>query len=241
MKKFLFVIVLGALSIVLGTSFYSISKSKKYTPRADFEPSSSTMVVWANSYKDNLLPFISTISKYDHVTVVVKDRNSIEQVKSELHGQYASMKNISFSMNPSQESAEDIWIRDFGPMIITNGSKMKVVDFRYYINDYSNFDSRFAAKNKMEVVRSKVLSVGGAREFNGKGTVILVKSHEKKHNKNLSLEEIENEFKMVLGQEKVIWLEEGLPYDDDFYDGPIVDTIYPNGLHGHIDEFCRFA
>lgn len=39
----------------------------------------------------------------------------------------------------------------------------------------------------------------------------------------------------------VIWLKKGIPQDDLFDNGSVIDNIYGNGVHWHVDEFCRFA
>ena len=53
--------------------------------------------------------------------------------------------------------------------------------------------------------------------------------------------DIEKEMIGKLGQKKIIWLKKGIPQDDYILEGPIYDQIYPKGVKGHMDEFCRFV
>ena len=36
-------------------------------------------------------------------------------------------------------------------------------------------------------------------------------------------------------------MKRGVPQDDSRLNGPLFEQIYPNGVNGHIDQFCRFA
>jgi agmatine deiminase len=71
--------------------------------------------------------------------------------------------------------------------------------------------------------------------------MILCEAHEMDVNNGLTKEEIEVEMMEKLGQKKIIWLKKGIPQDDSFHSGPLYKNIYPKGVNGHVDEFCRFV
>lgn len=105
-----------------------------------------------------------------------------------------------------------------------------------------NISEFLAQQDKLPIVRSNFYSLGGTREFNGKGTGIFVFSHEKSVNKDLkgSKKEIEKQLKKQFNLKKIIWLNKGIPQDELPDYGPIDDNIFPTGSNHHIDEFCRF-
>ncbi len=93
----------------------------------------------------------------------------------------------------------------------------------------------------MPIRKANVGSEGGARESNGKGTLMLVEKLEVKRNFHMRRNEIENEFKKALNVSKIIWLKKGLIEDETGTYGTIWNDLYPIGSGGHIDLFCRFA
>jgi agmatine deiminase len=81
---------------------------------------------------------------------------------------------------------------------------------------------------------------GGAFEVNGKGTILLVEAVTVARNRHLTKKEIEEDILQTLGQDKVIWLKEGLA-EDPHQVKRMIGNYFGFGTGGHIDEFCRFA
>jgi agmatine deiminase len=108
-------------------------------------------------------------------------------------------------------------------------------------------DRDIAKAMNLDVISTEIISEGGNREFNGKGVMLTVKSVETQRNPEKTLEELEAQYKRVLGVTKIIWLERGLYEDDLTFEGPLPGptgkkeayTVITTG--GHIDEFCRFV
>lgn len=132
-----------------------------------------------------------------------------------------------------------IWARDVGPIFVKNGwGKLQVVDFgfnnysRYgnpdYITIESQVDKQVAGQLGLPVIRAKLISEGGAIESNGRGTLMVTESVVLKRNPGESKQQIEREYKRVLGVKKIIWLKKGLAEDDGI-------------TSGHINEIARFA
>ncbi len=133
------------------------------------------------------------------------------------------------------------WIRDFGPVyLVSSEGQKKIIDFGYF-GKRLDFNSELAKKNRLPIIKSSINSSGGLRETNGKGTLIICETHELDVNKSKTKSEIEEEYKNKLAVSNIIWLKQGVPQDDSRLNGPLVDLIYPNGVNGHVDQFCRFA
>lgn len=154
---------------------------------------------------------------------------------------------------------EDVWWRDMGPdFVINKNNKLEVSDFGfngwgYEANnsDYSiseeKIDENVAAELKLNIRSSNMISEGGNREFNGKGTMIAVESVEKQRNPKMTRAQMEVEYKRLLGVTNVIWLPYGRYDDDQTFKGKLpnekgvkeIYTVVTTG--GHVDEHTRFA
>ena len=192
----------------------------------------------------------------DHVEVVVTCANDAlcAQAKERLAARFKESSNLTLKKIPSVE----LWARDMGPTFVeTNGSSLAIADFGFNAWGYSDttdadaiieerYDERVAAALNIPIISTSLISEGGNREVNGKGTLILTETVEKGRNPHMSLEEMEAEYARVLGISKTIWLKEGLREDDHTFLGPITTedgrqayTVVTT--NGHIDEFARFV
>ena len=207
---------------------------------AEFEPVNSTCFVWSAEYYGIVQNLIRIISEKDKVTIFInKTKEDTPAIRRILENHGCNLRNIKFvEMNTD---LENIWIRDYGPVYLVNrlGEK-KLVQFNYFWTK-PDFHEEFAAISGLPVIRSLFNSTGGSREVNGKGTMILCEAHELDVNDPKTKQEIEIEMIDKLRQKKIIWLKKGIPQDDSMLEGPIYDQIYPKGVKGHVDEFCRFA
>jgi agmatine deiminase len=154
---------------------------------------------------------------------------------------------------------DDVWWRDMGPVFVVNKqNQLEIADFSfngwgYEANnsEYSlaeeKIDENVAKESGLKINSSKMISEGGNREFNGKGTMIAVEVVEKQRNPNMTKSQMEAEYKRLLGVTNVIWLPFGR-YDDDLtFKSKLpnekgikeIYTVITTG--GHIDEHTRFA
>ena len=87
---------------------------------------------------------------------------------------------------------------------------------------------RVCQKGGYQCYESNLMAEGGALAFNGCGTVITTESVllDKRRNAGRLKGDVEQELKEYLGCERVIWLEEGLPYDQ---------------TGGHVDNLAAFV
>jgi agmatine deiminase len=231
------------VSLILMLLFVSCNNSNDknafYYP-ADFDPVKSTCFIWTDEFYEIIPKLIGIISAKDKVTVYWNENETDTATMHQILEKYQSnFKNIILVQFQSKTNSK--WIRDFGPVYLVNGfGKKKLVDFGYF-DKRLEFNKEIAAKTNVPLIESTFNSSGGARETNGKGTIILCETHELDVNKPKTKPEIENEISEKLGIKKIIWMKRGLPQDDSRLKGPLYEQIYPNGVNGHVDQFCRFA
>ncbi len=213
--------------------------SQFYHP-AEFEPVKSTYFIWSAEYYGILQKLIRIISEKDKVTIFVNKKvEDTTAIRTILENHGCVLRNVQFiEMNTN---LDNIWIRDYGPVYLVNrlGEK-KLVQFNYFWT-IPDFHADFASISGLPVIKSVFNSTGGSREVNGKGTMILCEDHELYVNDPKTRQDIEIEMIDKLRQKKIIWLKKGIPQDDSMLEGPLYDQIYPKGVKGHVDEFCRFA
>ena len=218
--------------------------TSEWTTAAEFETQESTFICWNPTFQHTILNLISTITEHDHVTLFYNERYHQEtNIEIILRKRNINVSNITLS--PFNLENDNVWIRDYGPVFLQNvDGKEDVLTFNYdheANQEYNLFGEQYSSKMRLSFMRSDIYSAGGGREINGKGTMILIESYEKFINPNMSIAQIEEEYKQKLHQKNIIWLKRGIPQDDAFDNGPIYENIYGNGVNGHIDEFCRFA
>ena len=225
---------------VLLISFCSREERSQFYLPAEFEPVKSTCFVWSQDYYEIIPKLIGIISEKDKVTVFLgKTVGDTLTVLRILEKYGSDLDNIR--LQRMNVTLDNIWIRDYGPVYLINSlGERKLVHFNYFWSN-PGFLEDFASKSGLSAIRSSFNSSGGSREVNGKGTMILCEAHEMDVNNPKSKQEIESEMKEKLKQKKVIWLKKGIPQDDSFRSGPLANEIYPKGVNGHVDEFCRFA
>ena len=104
-----------------------------------------------------------------------------------------------------------------------------------------NVDSLMAVAEQATILKTHVVHEGGAIEVNGKGTLILCEATVFQRNPGLSREEVESEFKRVLGVSHIIWMKQGLADDPHYFWRRIAGDYVGGGTGGHTDEFVRFT
>ena len=228
---------------------------------AEFEPTAAVWLIWPpvdhtvqTSNSEVTLNIIESLGSDQPVVLTCANKALCEEAKSRVRERFREQTNITITELGSIE----LWARDMGPTFVeTNRDELAIVDFQFNSWGYSDttdadnqieaaYDRGAAALLGMPVIRANLISEGGNREVNGKGTLMLTETVEKGRNPQMSLEEMEVEFERTLGVTNVIWLKEGLREDDHTFLGPIeledgekAYTVVTT--NGHIDEFARFV
>lgn len=228
---------------------------------AEFEPLSAVWMIWPQvdhlagySNDEVATQIVAAVAPHTPVKIVVSSPEIAAKAKSHVAAEFIEKQRVEIIEIPSIE----FWTRDMGPVFVeTTGGQKAIADFAFDAWGYGDpsepdtqveevFDERVAAHLKLPVVSSNMISEGGNREVNGRGTLMLVESVEMGRNPNLSRTEMEAEFRRLLGVTKVIWLKRGLREDDHTFLGPIGthhgEPVYTCvTTNGHIDEFARFV
>lgn len=133
-------------------------------------------------------------------------------------------------------------IQDPGPFFLrTKKGGLALADYRFDVHPDRRteaMDRMIAARLGVPTVRSQLISEGGARQSNGRGTLLLVEAVERARNPKLTLAQITAEHARVHGTPNVIWLDKG-PADEEW--GRLADGRWGIGTGGHVDVFARFA
>lgn len=173
----------------------------------------------------------NTIAEYEQVTMCVS------------HQQFeAARELLSPEVRLVEMSLDDSWMRDIGPTFVVNDAgDIRGVDWRFNAwgglvdGLYFPWDKDDQAARKIcEIERIDYYSLesfvleGGSIHSDGEGTVIVTEEcllHESR-NRELSKAQIEEQLKVYLGAEKVLWIPEG---------------IYLDETNGHVDNIIHYC
>ena len=226
------------------------AKTDSYTVPSEFEEQEYIWLTWVESGFLGGEPFkVTAINAMKEITPYVKVRlfygpqmgYDSAQLKSRI---YESL--IANNIDTSRVSLfyNDMYygaIQDPGPVFLRNAEgRFAIADFKFLHPDKrsESIDRNVAAHFNLPVISSTMISEGGAWQTNGRGTMLLVESVELDRNKSMTKNQIEEEYKRVLGVTKFIWLKKG-PKEEEW--GKLENGKYGIGTGGHIDEFCRFV
>ncbi len=220
-------------------------KQLGYRFPAEWEPQSATWLSWAHkleSWPDKFDPIpyiyitiVRTIAQFQKVNINVNDDAMFEDVKSRLILAGVPQDRFALYKIPTN----DAWCRDHGPAFVVNPTakdKRAIVDWGYnaWGNKYPPFDlddvvpTKIAEHYNVPIFYPGIVMEGGSIEVNGKGCLLTTKACLLNENRNphLNQEQIENYLKEYYGQEKILWLNDGIVGDD---------------TDGHIDDLSRFV
>ncbi len=228
---------------------------------AEFENVDAIRLIWptydhkkGESVREVTLAIIDALVMYTKVIVSCTDEATRDAAKTILTNKYPNLTNLIFEVIPSVE----IWTRDMGPIFVeTENGGHAIADFNFNSWGYSDtldaatqteeqYDERVARLMGLPIVSSPMISEGGNREVNGRGTLLVTETVETGRNPTLTKSQMEAEYARLLGIEKVIWLKDGIVEDRHTFLGPIITAegipAYPVWTtNGHIDEYARFV
>ncbi|MCC5941310.1 MAG: agmatine deiminase family protein [Balneolaceae bacterium] len=228
---------------------------------AEFEDQEALWINWppvehktGMSNEEVMLQVIEAVAESgQEIRIAVFDEEMKDRAQNMIDEAITSPGMVSIHIVPYYEW----WVRDTGPAFVElQSGEMAVVNFRFDAWGYTTpddeeiqVDAEFARNLgqylNMPVIESELISEGGNREVNGRGTLMLTAAVEEGRNPDWSREEMESEFERLLGVTNVIWLEEGIIDDQHTFLGPLmthegVEAYTVVTTNGHIDEFARF-
>jgi agmatine deiminase len=134
-----------------------------------------------------------------------------------------------------QEPFGDIWLRDTGPLILSDGQRLAARSFRfngwggkYQLEGDDTLGPRLAHTLGLEADRHDWVLEGGAIDVDGTGLAVTTEQCLLNPNRNpgVDREEIERRLRDHLGIDRLLWLGEGLLNDH---------------TDGHVDNLARFV
>jgi agmatine deiminase len=221
---------------------------------AEFEPQQA---VWMSARPtetgkpvlDVVIEMVRALSPHVRIQLMVPTESLKAEVQERLRQQKVDQGQISYWTT----SVPTRWYRDIGAIFLRNSAgALRAVDFNF--NCYGEcptgseeaqqkkegLDREIAVLAAIPTIRTALVSEGGDREVNGKGTLMAIEETEMQRNQGMSRNQIEKELLHLLGQKKMIWLKRGIAEDDDPMHGPLYANVYAIGC-GHIDEMARFV
>lgn len=174
---------------------------------------------------------ILAIAKYEKVYVGIHPR-----IYEKVINQFENIDNVI----PLKIKYNDAWARDTAPIFVRNNKELRAVDFRFnaYGGDvdglYSNYkDDDALTKNIAKYFNinrydiEKFILEGGSIHVDGEKTCIVTEACllSKGRNPTLNKLEIEEQLKIYLNVNKVIWIKHG---------------IYNDETNEHVDNMCCF-
>ena len=222
---------------------YGGSSQTSYVFPGEFEKQQAIWMQWPSGvYNDGSRPvnpvmisIIKALAPYIRVNLISQSTEESIEIKNLLKKSGYSGTNVHYYII----NHLSIWSRDVGPIFVKDSrNRLNVVNFGFnnysrdgnqnYINVEGQVDKLTAQLLGLPVISTNLISEGGAIESNGRGTMMVTESVALKRNPGMTKQQIENEYKRVLGVRKIIWLKKGLAEDDRI-------------TSGHINEIARFA
>ena len=162
---------------------------------AEFETQEAIWLIWpetnhkeSESVEEVTLSIVEALVDDIDIVVTCKNRELLNKASETLKRRFGQKKRLKLLEIPSYE----IWARDMGPVFVeTNKKTMAIADFNFNSWGYSDtldvdtkteetYDVRVANHFKLPVISSSMISEGGNREVNGKGTLITSEAVEKR-------------------------------------------------------------
>lgn len=219
-------------------------KEMGYRFPAEWEPHTSTWLSYPHNeaswpgkihtifsfYHD----FIRQVSQGELVNINVTGPAMQKEVQQRLIEEGIDPKKYKLHLHPTN----DAWCRDHGPAFLVNP---KAHDPKIIVSwNYNGWGGKYPAELDMQiparigkllglpVLHPGIVMEGGSIDVNGNGTLLTTSSCLLNPNRNplLTQAEIENFLLQYYGNEKVIWLGDGIEGDD---------------TDGHIDDLTRFV
>jgi agmatine deiminase len=212
---------------------------------AEWAPQSGVMVTWPHARSDwaaNLdaveqvyLQLAQAICPHELLLLICDDLEHQKHIQRLLATADIAPSQIRFALQPSNDS----WARDHGPITVTENGELRLLDFQFngwggkYPHDLDNrITAGLHAAGSFGTTPLDTLELvleGGSIESDGEGTLLTTRAclGHPGRNPQLSMADIEQQLKALLGVKRILWLEHGELAGDD--------------TDSHIDMLARFC
>jgi agmatine/peptidylarginine deiminase len=211
---------------------------------AEWEPQDGVLLAWPHEgtdWAENLadaercyVNLIGAIAHYQRVLLCVADAAVERRARALLDQGGVRLQRIRMV----QVEYDDTWLRDSGPITLTDHARYRLLDFRF-----TGWGGKFGAARDDRLVaalftagcfsesahrhRVEFALEGGALESDGAGTVLTTQRCLRQRHPELTLAELDESLKLHLAATRVLALKHGVLEGDD--------------TDAHIDTLVRFA
>jgi agmatine deiminase len=209
---------------------------------AEWEPHEGTLLSWPHNPETwpGCLPaaeaafveMVQHLAPREAVHINVLDDAMAQGVAETLSRHGIDAASIYFHEIPT----DDAWVRDHGPIAVTQGGQLRLLDFEFnaWGGKYPPWEQDNAVPRQLaDALDLPCRSLpwvleGGSIDGNGQGIVLTTESCLLNPNRGegRSRESMEKLLREELGAHQVIWLKDGIEGDD---------------TDGHIDDIARFV
>jgi agmatine/peptidylarginine deiminase len=210
---------------------------------AEWEPQAGVLLAWPHAGTDwaprlaaveaTCAALAAAISRYEPVVICVADGAVRTHAEALLHAAGVHSQNCRFVTI----EYDDTWLRDSGPITLTDGAKFRLADFRF-----TGWGGKFAAQRDDDLIggllargvfvpaqhqRIDWALEGGAIESDGRGTILTTWRCLHQRHPEQTREQMAQLLCEKLCADRVLWLDHGFLQGDD--------------TDAHIDTLARFA
>jgi agmatine/peptidylarginine deiminase len=210
---------------------------------AEWEPQAGILVAWPHEGTDwaprlsdverTYVALAQAVTRYQQLLVCIADDDLQERVHGMLESAGVMMARVGFVTVPY----DDTWLRDSGPITLREPDSFCLVDFRF-----TGWGGKYAAERDDELIGGLVASgvfsqarrervdwalEGGSIESDGLGTILTTWKCLHQRHPDQDRAAIEEQLRIHLAAERVLWLEHGYLQGDD--------------TDAHVDTLARFA
>jgi agmatine deiminase len=249
--RFPALIATAALVAVLLTAFASAASSPEphgYSFPPEWEPHEAVWVGWTSEAEHHgvKVEMIRALAPSATVRVKVVDAAGEAQADSMLRARGVDMTAVEFVQHPTP----DLWVRDAGPLFVTDGSRLAIASFPWTWYGYpsrlvegwgtrESIGPDMAARLGLPVIRTDAVAEGGGLEVSST-TIMTYRETALQRNPGVPLATIEAELLRVYGKQHMLWLDRA-PVSDRVRAEPKIANFVGWGANGHIDEYARFV
>lgn len=210
---------------------------------AEWEPQDGVLLAWPHEGTDwaptlaavegSYVALLTAIARHSAVLLVVADATLESRARALLERAGARLDRVRLLQAPY----DDTWLRDSGPITLTNGTRFRLLDFRF-----TGWGGKFEASRDDLLVESLAAMglfgaqerlridwalEGGAIESDGEGTILTTWRCLHQRHPKLTRAELTEHLTRDLAAQRVLILERGWLQGDD--------------TDAHIDTLARFA
>jgi len=209
-----------------------------YSMPAEWERHDATWLAWPKNpltfppevikkVESAFAEMVRALAPGEAVHVLVDDATAEERVKA-----MVSSGNVVFHLVPTA----DVWVRDYGPIFVTDGKKVAATKwtFNAWGGKYDDLladdvvGRTIASLTGLQAFEAGIVLEGGSIDVNGRGTCLTTTQCLLNRNRNPRLDKHKLEKHLLdnLGVRRVVWLGRGIAGDD---------------TDGHVDDIARFV